>query len=351
MSGFIINNAWLTEFDAVFHEFLRYQGGTLIAGTMQEPVIGASKFIRQTTVGDAHFISTSGGTTEYATQKFDRRKLEPRDFACPIMLDDIDLRMMGTPSVDQYAQSAANSCGKLIDQIIIEGLGGKSYSEAAGGYVYLPNYSGGARNLSGFEYIDTQYIPWCDYQMGDNKNGIASIQVQAGLNSAKIAKAVMKLRSKFNYGPIVCIGSEYAMMTLRADPKVSNSDFSPQHTLADGFLSSWGGVDAYIACQLVDGGKSHIGKNGTISQAATGADVEYAYVYSVQQVKLGVGSPLYLKNGLNAERYLNNVLIYQGAYDCTRMFEESVVRIEILKDTSDLPEDMAPFKPYNFGQV
>ena len=129
MSGFIINNAWLTEFDAVFYEFLKYQGGTLIAGTMQEPVMGASKFIRQTTVGDAHFISTSGGTTEYATQKFDRRKLEPRDFACPIMLDDIDLRMMGTPSVDQYAQSAANSCGKLIDQIIIEGLGGKSYSK------------------------------------------------------------------------------------------------------------------------------------------------------------------------------------------------------------------------------
>ena len=333
MSGFIINNAWLTEFDAVFHEFLKYQGGTLIAGTMQEPVIGASKFIRQTTVGDAHFISTSGGTTEYATQKFDRRKLEPRDFACPIMLDDIDLRMMGTPSVDQYAQSAANSCGKLIDQIIIEGLGGKSYSEAAGGYVYLPSNPvvHAADATTGLEYEDAQVIPWADYRMGDNSNGFASLAVKAGLNSAKIAKAVMKLRSKFNYGPIVCIGSEYAMMTLRADPKVSNSDFSPQHTLADGFLSSWGGVDAYIACQLVDGGKSNLTAAGATVGDNSGADIEYAYVYSVQQVKLGVGSPLYLKNGLNAERYLNNVLIYQGAYDCTRMFEESVVRIEINK--------------------
>jgi hypothetical protein len=354
MSGFIINNAWLTEFDAVFHDFLKYQGGTLIGGTMQEPVVGASKFIRQTTVGDAHFIGTSGGITEYATQKFDRRKLEPRDFACPIMLDDIDLRMMGTPSVDQYASSAANSCGKLIDQIIIEGLGGKSYSEAAGGYVYLPDYSGAdvaADAMTGLEYIDTQVIPWCDYQMGDNANGTASLQVQAGLNSAKIAKAVMKLRKKFNYGPIICVGSEYAMMTMRADPKVSNSDFSPQHSLADGFLSAWGGVDAYIACELVDGGKSHVTKAAAINAAATGPDVEYAYVYSVSQIKLGVGAPLFLKNGLNAERYLNNVLIYQGAYDCTRMFEESVVRIEVLKDTSAITGTADQFKPYNFNQV
>jgi hypothetical protein len=138
MSGFNVTNAWLTEFDALFYDFLKYRGGTLIAGTVQEPVIGASKFVRQTTVGDAHFITGSGSITEYATQKFDRRKLEPRDFACPILLDDIDLRMMGTPNIDQYAESAANSCGKLIDQIIIEGLGGRSYSEAAGGYVYLP---------------------------------------------------------------------------------------------------------------------------------------------------------------------------------------------------------------------
>lgn len=334
MAGFVVNNAFLTEFDAVFHEMLKYQGGTLIAGTMQEEVIGGSKYIRQTTVGDAHFIRGSGSPTEYATQKFDRRKLEPKDFACPIMLDDIDLRMMGTPNVDQYAQQAANSCGKMIDQIIITGLGGKSYSEAAGGEVDLPSKPATATTAQGAfpsNYDGTQVIAWADYSIGDNANGHTSLAVKAGLNSAKIAKAVMKLRSKFNYGPIVCVGSEYAMMTMRADPKVANSLFNHQQTLADGFITAYGGVDAYVSCQLVDSGKSHLKADGTISGAADGVDVEYAYVYSVPQIKLGVGSPLYLKNGLNAERYLNNVLIYQGAYACTRMFEESVVRIEIAR--------------------
>jgi hypothetical protein len=245
--------------------------------------------------------------------------------------------MMGTPDVDQYASAAANSCGKLIDQIILEGIGGKSYSEAAGGDVYLLNYSGGAvtnTNSNPSLYDNTQYIPWLDYTMGDNSNGTASLSVKAGLNSSKIAKAVMKLRAKFNSGPLVCIASEYAMMTLRADPKCSNFMFSTQRTLADGFISSWGGVDAFVACQLVDNGKSFVNADASVTDSANNPayDVEYAYVYCVDQIKLGVGAELYLKNGINAERYLNNVLIYQGAYDCTRMFEESVVRIEIRKD-------------------
>lgn len=334
MAGFVVNNAFLTEFDAVFHEMLKYQGGTLIAGTMQEEVIGQAKYIRQTTVGDAHFIRTQGAITEYVGQKFDRRKLEPKDFACPIILDDIDLRMMGTPNVDQYAQQAANSCGKMIDQIIIGGISGKSYSEAAGGEVDLPSKPAAqatAASAAPSNYDGTQVIAWADYSIGDNDNGHASTYIKSGLNSAKIAKAVMKLRSKFNYGPIVCIGSEYAMMTMRADPKVANSLFNHQQTLADGFITAYGGVDAYVSCQLVDSGKSYLKDTGVISGAQDGVDVEYAYVYSVPQIKLGVGSPLYLKNGLNAERYLNNVLIYQGAYACTRMFEESVVKIEIAR--------------------
>jgi hypothetical protein len=340
MSGFNITNAWLTEFDAVFHAFLKYKGGTLIDGTLQEPVQGASKFIRQMDVGDAHFITTSGGITEYASQKFDRRRLQPRDFACPIILDDIDLRMMGTPNIDQYAEGAANSCGKLIDQIIIGGIGGPAYSESAGGEVNLKNYSGAAvadvANVQPALYDDTNYIAWADYTVGDNANGMASQSVKAGLSSSKIAKGVQKLRAKFAYGQIVCIASEYAMMTLRADPKCSNFMFSPQRTLAEGFISQWGGVDAFIACQLTDGGKSYLTSTGTLTAgennaAANGADVEYAYLYCIDQIKLGIGAPLYLKNGINAERYLNNVLIYQGAYDCVRMFEEAVVRIEINK--------------------
>ena len=46
--------------------------------------------------------------------------------------------------------------------------------------------------------------------------------------------------------------------------------------------------------------------------------------------------PLHMVNGLNAERHLDQVLIYKGMYDCTRLYEESVVRIEILEDVSQI---------------
>jgi hypothetical protein len=164
MAGFTINNAWLTEFEAVFQTFLRYQGGgTLVNGTIQEEVQEQSKYLKR---------------DEQYTKKPDRRRLEPRDFACPLIIDDVDTRMMGTPDIDQYASEAANSCGKIIDQIIIGGIGGGSFSEAAGGLVQLPNYSGGAVAAAASNpsaYDNTQYIAWLDYTMGDNANGRASL--------------------------------------------------------------------------------------------------------------------------------------------------------------------------------
>ncbi len=343
MASFTIDNAFLTEFDSVFQTMLRYQGYTLIGGTIQENVIGANKLVRQMSVGDAIDITGQGATTEYIQTNYDRRRLEPKDFAASLLIDDVDMRQMGTMNLDQYAAEMANSCGKKIDQYILDGISGGSYSEAQGGMVTLPSTptEKAVGSIDGSEYDATQVIPWMDYRLGDNNYGHASLAVKAGLNSAKIAKAVVKLRENFAHGALVCVASEYAMSTMRSDPRVANSLFGTQKTLADGSLTTpYGGVDAFIPCELVPkSNKSYVNDSGTISGTANGVTVEHAYVYCVPHIRLGVGAPVYLKNGTDASRYLNQTLIYQGAYGCTRMFETAVVVIEIAKQTPASSED------------
>lgn len=324
-----LTNSFLEEFDYMFHPFLKQQGSSLLMAVTQEPVVGLAKYIRQSSVGEAHYI-TSGSVTEYTDITYDKRKLEPKAFACPIILDDIDMIQQGTPDTGMLAADAANSCGKIVDQIIIKGLGGVSYS-AIHGDIALPGIEKVTTDVT--DYDKTQTIAWNDCTLGGNveNNPKAS---RAGLSASKVSKAVQKLRAKFNVGPLVCVASEYAMSTLRADERVSKTDFNTQPSLASGLNTPYGGCDAFIPCQLVDSGKSKVSNTNTFDNAAS-MDVEYAYIYALNQIKLGVSKPIDLKFGLNAERYLNNTLIYWGMYDCTRMFEEAVVRIEIRKTPTD----------------
>lgn len=333
--SFEITNSFLEEFDFMFHPFLKQQGSKLMQAVTQMPVTGDVKYIRQQDVGDAHWITDSGSTTKYTATKFDRRRLKPRAFACPIMLDEFNMIKQGTPDPSLLAAQAANSCGKLIDQIIIEGLGGTSYTESEG-----KKELSGAKNIKDGpskeklieNYDKTQTVAWNDCTFGGNDNQ-NSMYVKAGLSASKLNKAVQKLLSKHNYGPIFCVGSNYAMATARADYRVASSDFNDVHSFMRGVNLPYCGVSAFIPCEEVDKGQTCVTvNNGTYKDQA--ADVEYAYVFAMNQIVLGSSMPISLKNGTNAERYLNDVLMYRGAYDCTRLFEESVVRIEILKNPS-----------------
>lgn len=297
-----ITNSFLEEFDYRFHSMLHQRGSVLMDLVVTEPVVGATKYLRQSSVGDAHFVTDCGGTTEYVAIKYDRRKLEPKPIECPIMLDKYDLVMQGSPDVGMLAQEAADSCGKLIDQIIIQGISGPAET-AASGKVVLPV---------------TQVIPYNDVMFG----GDDIEAVKFGLSTAKIARAVQMLRSEYNNSPLVCVASNYALATLRADQRASNSLFNTQPAMATGQNSAYGGCDIFVASEQVETGASVAVENFSI---------EYAYVYAIDQIKLGTSMPLTLDYGKNAERGLSDVLIYRGMYDCVRMQEKSVVKIEIKK--------------------
>lgn len=299
-----VTASYLEEFDARFYDLLHQRGSALIQAVSNEPVIGSTKYLRQAAVGDAHFVDSVGSITEYSPIRYARRKLEPKAFECAIMLDKYDMVMQGMPDVGQLAQEASDSCGKLIDQIIIKGIGGPAETES--GMMELDN---------------KQTIEYDNVLLGSVSGAQA---VEYGLSTSKVALAVQMLRSKFNSGPIICVANNYALATLRADPRAASADFNSIHSLAEGINAPFAGVDAFVASEQIDNGIS-INKNEPIT---------YAYIYAMDQIKLGSSMPLTLDYGKNAERGLNDVFIYRGMYDCVRMQEDAVIRVEINAEIS-----------------
>lgn len=332
--GFELTNSFLEEFDMTFHPYLEQRGSQLMNACVQEPVQGAVKYVRFQNVGDAHWVTSHGDPTNYTTIEYDKRRLKPVGLECAITLDAYDMVQQGTPDPGMLAQQAANACGRKIDELIIQGIDGPAYTEAEGEkeLTGAKQVSSGASASSLVaNYDKTQTIAWNDATVcGDLSE--SPLITHAGLSTSKIAKAIQKLREANNQvGPFICVTNSYGMLTLRGDKRASSTDFNDIHAFAQGVMNPYAGVDAFAECHSVIGGRSKAQANGTYS-ASGGKMVEYAWVYALPQIKLGCSMPLHMENGLNAERHLDQVLIYKGMYDCTRLYEGSVVRIEILRD-------------------
>lgn len=343
-NGYELTNSFLQEFDLTFHPFLEQRGSDLINACVQESVAGAVKFVRFQNVGDAHFVHSHGDPT--------KRRLKPIGIECAISLDEYDMIQQGTPDPGMLAEQAANACGRKIDELIIRGIDGPAYTESGGekvltGAAQVKNYVGSNTPMGVvMAYDKTQTIAWNDATAcGDvSKNNILT---NAGLSASKIAKAVKKLRAKNNrVGPFICVSNAHGMFSLRNDDRVSNSDFNDIHAFAMGVNNPYAGVDAFAETESVTHGKSKVDADGKFS-ADGGLQVKYAWIYALPQIRLGCSMPMHMVNGLNAERHLDQVIIYKGMYDCVRTYEDSVVRIEILEDLSQIAgKDQATILAY-----
>lgn len=80
-----IDNSFLEEFDYLFYPFLQQQGSKLMQAVTPKEVTGGTQYLRQTQVGEAHYVTDSGGPTEYTSIKYDKRRLQPRPFECSII--------------------------------------------------------------------------------------------------------------------------------------------------------------------------------------------------------------------------------------------------------------------------
>ena len=292
------------EFDTKFHSMLHQRGSMLMDAVTNITVTGSSKIMRQSEVGEAYDVDTVGAITQHVNIRYDQRILEPQGFECPILLDKFDLVRQGNPDIDMLAQDAADSCGKKIDQIIIDAIWGKAKTKSSG-EIDLPS---------------TQYIVYDDDTFAPDNY---SPNTKKGLNTSKIAKAVQMLREKFNSSYIGCIASNFALTSLRADPRAASVMFNTQPALATGQETPYAGVDFFRASECVP---------KLIPSKKTGQGnqmVELAFVYAIDKVFLGCSAPLQRKDGINTERGYNYGFDIWGMYGAIRMQEEGVVAIEV----------------------
>lgn len=297
--------SFLEEFDAKFYSMLHQRGSMLMDAVTNKPVQGASDVLRQCMVGDAYDVIEAGGITQYAEVQYDQRIIVPKGFECPIMFDKYDLIRQGTPNIDETAQYAADNCGKKIDQIIIDGMWGPAKVKSQGTVPFDPN----------------QIIRYDDKTFVDIINTPESAVY--GFNTGKLVNAVQMLRSAFNSAYIGCIASNYALTSLRSDPRCASVLFNTQPALASGQETPYGGVDFFRASECVPKNiKSQDGKH----------NVEIAFVYAVDKIILGCSHPLDRISYPNAERGMNYSMLLWGVYGAVRMEEKGIVAIEITKE-------------------
>jgi len=327
-----IDSSFLDTVDTLFHPYLAQQGSHLMHAVTQIPVVGDTYDVRQQNVGPARFREGQGEQTKFTTMEFDRRRLRPRAFDCTVMLDDIDMVKQGTPDPGLIAQQAANSCGQLLDQIIIQGIGGASYSVADSKNKYLTgaeNISAGAsKEVLIDNYDKTNTISWNDCTLSATSDN--SLTTSCGLSVSKVSKGIRKLREKHADATLFCVASEFALSTLRADLKMANLQYNLQPSMATAQVGQYAGITEFIPSEYVGTGKSCVKKaDGTYAAKTT--DVEYAYIFGAEYINLGCSVGLHLETGKDVTRYNADVLFYKGSYDCIRLFEDAVVRIEILR--------------------
>jgi hypothetical protein len=246
------------------------------------------------------------------------------------MIDTVDMVMQGgAPPIGQLAQQAAFACGRLIDELIIRGHA----NTGIGGISGMARSAGADNAIDNLIPLpDSQFINWNDVSLGfagDNVAGQYNM-INMGLNTTKVVKAIQMLQKKFAHGPFICVASSYGLSTLRADPRSANSLFNVQPALATGLNTPYGGVDVFVTSEKVESGK-----NPKSAHAAANGYIEYAYVYARDFVKMGISMDLKMDAGKDPTHRFNDVVCYQGMYDCIRMQDPAVVVIEINTNPAD----------------
>lgn len=304
--AFTVDNAFLTVFDPIFQELIkRPEGSKLMNLVTQYPMSGDTQYIRQYEVGRARWRSEAAQKTDYTSVKYDRRRARPVPLDLPIMFDDVDNVRIGTPPIQQIAMRAAAECGILIDGKIVEGM--TKDTETENGLAKLTN---------------ANKIAWDSAPYGtDAKQAIAN-----SLNTYKCAQAIARMDKRDCIGAKICVASSFALTSLRVDERAANRDFNVQPAMATKMNTAFAGVDLFVSYENMPKWTVSVGGNAP----AAGTTKEYAIVYDTSAIYLASNMPLTMKNGTDANKYLNDLIIYTGMYDCVRLYESAVQLIEVV---------------------
>ncbi|MGD9731269.1 MAG: phage capsid protein [Desulfamplus sp.] len=292
-----INASYFEQVSQLLLPALKQRGSVLRSLVTEYPVVGDSEHIRAFDVGPASFLDEAGGETKFTSVDYSRRLLKPRTIQNSISISDEDMRKQYLQDPAYLASEISASLGVLLDRdIIVPGLQGiakvstdKTYTDVA-----LPAENTIAYNVTNL----------------DNSGNLAE-----GLTPSKVSLAVSMLQQRFNSPNIYCVASSYILAQLRAHERSASALFNSQQAMQSGIMGPYAGVLGFFPCEQ-------------LPKKVGDTTIEYAYVFCPEKIFLGIGADISMKAGEASTRNFNTIIQVKGSFDCVRMDEKSVIRIE-----------------------
>jgi hypothetical protein len=331
-----ITQSFIDTFDTHFYAVLRERGSKMLNGVMPFPLQGRSNFKRQYETGTASIVSERGEDLLEVPTKYGKREMLPHEIRYAFSVIEIDQLQQLVPDVPELAESAANECGLKLDELIINGVNGrggilgtaKSFNEDdTEKYISIPY---------------TQFVPFNATPYGTQQITGATAEVKNidyGLSVSKLTKAVSMLEDAENHPPYILVSSAKQQSVLRSDTRAANLFFNQQRATEVGMLQyPVFGVSGLIQSAQVPRNVKVTYFSGTDGDndpaantrplGANSSPIEYAVLYALDQVHLGILRDFTLQTGTDVRKAFSNVFMYNGFFDCLRMQEKSVVVIE-----------------------
>lgn len=226
-----ITTAFVEQYKANVYHLTQQQGSKLRRAVRLESVVGKNAYFEQIGATSARKRTSRHADTPRMDTPHSRRRVSLEDFDWADLTDDEDqVRMLIDPT-SQYAQAAAWSLGRALDDVIIEAATGTAYTGVDG----------------------TTPVPF------DN-NMVVDVQVRAagvsptdlGLNVSKILAAAEKLGSN-DVDPDeekYLVVNARQIKSLLEDPRVSSHDYNVIKPLVEGQISRFGGF-TIIPCNRI----------------------------------------------------------------------------------------------------
>jgi len=289
----------------------------------QSITLGEVGRVRQVKLSDAYYKDEFGGKSQFANATYGNRLLFPRAFRCNLNFDQDISYKQGTSDAEVLAMEAVAKCSNKIDEIIIKGVSG-------------PNRT----DTGNVELDASNTIRW--YDNGGNKGGEflgnpgdydpIAIESYRGLNVSKITKASELLDTNDSYGMKICICSDYDYRTLKQDPRAASmlTNYAGP-VLSTGQMMPFAGIQDFVTVKGLPTGLSDKRVQGQPDNPANHT-VSYAYVVDISRLMIGYHYQVYMEWGKLGEIDNSDALYVKGSYDCTRLEEKAVIRIEVQRD-------------------
>lgn len=292
--SFSITQAFRNQYNDNVQMAVQQMGSRLRPYVTEDRLAAQYGFYERLNPTQAYIRTTRHGDVKYADTIHSRRRATLQDVEWADLIDRQDTIRSGIDFQSPYVMNAAFAIGRQIDQFIINGAIGTSYTGAAGNTpVTLPS---------------SQVVPVNYVETGTATNSNLTIQ------KLRAARLILEKNEAIMDGePIVLVFTASQEQSMLRTIETQNIQYNTVRTLVNGRLETFMGFDP-VRTQL-------------LPFDASGATYRTCLVFPKSAIYMTVGKDVETSVDRIATKGNSIQVLAQMTCDATRMYEEKVVSI------------------------